>query len=205
MKKWTGNYRCWFGALALMLITGLLFGCGGGDGPTAPPPSSQASTPVSVGNDGTTTTAVTLTIPDGSGVIVIDPGTQMQDQTGAPVTGDLTLSVTTYTDKAKLPPGAADSINTLFIGVDITITNEQKKEVKKLGKPFKVKVKLPNTFTEGQSVEYFSFDGTNWVKEGTATVENGHKVELTLTHLSTWGVKEDKTTGTGSGGNGNNF
>ena len=72
---------------------------------------------------------------------------------------------------------------------DLVMTNG-KDNVVALSSPATVSLRLPESYTPGRSVDYYSFDIVlnSWTKEGTAKVTSDNWIDMKVTRPAQWGV-----------------
>lgn len=125
----------------------------------------------------------------------IDAGTLMTDASGKPITGALTLSTTSYGAGSAPPPSVnsrrtanGNALVSLGASIDLALSSGGL-SVKTITPPMRVTLTIPASYAApGTTVEYYSFDGSKWQKEGTATVNADGTVEMLVGHLSIWAV-----------------
>jgi photosystem II stability/assembly factor-like uncharacterized protein len=156
--------------------------------------SSLPANQVATGADGKTTTPLTVTTADGA-IVTLGTGTLLTDASGNPISGTLTVTASVMSTIAALPSGLATSKTTggaslaaLGNSIDITISAGAAM-VKKINPPMIVTLAIPASFAvPGTIVPYYSYNGTTWTPEGTATVKADGTVDILVGHLSVWAV-----------------
>lgn len=172
--------------------------CGSDTGSTQTAANTASASATST--NGSTVASVAVSTPDGSSTVTIPQGTTLYSDAAKTqaVSGSLTVTTTTILSASALPAAAQAGTlvgvaNTVFdkIGAvaDVTITNGSS-TAKAFGSPITVNLKLPAGYaTVGSSLDYYSFDSTGaWTKEGTATVKADNSIDMSVSHLSGWGV-----------------
>ena len=171
-----------------------------------------ASAPPVVAN-GTTTTVTTNASGQNASTIALNTpgaavnilaGTAMTDAAGNPVTGPLTMTATASTSVSSLPTAemsgrTADGRSLRSMGgfIDINISSASG-SVKRFATPITVNIALSTELAvPGVALEYFSFDGTRWNMEGTATVKADGTLDMKVSHLSIWAVAKFSSAPTG--------
>jgi uncharacterized delta-60 repeat protein len=152
-------------------------------------PANQVTT----GADGKTTVSVTVTASGAS--LTLGAGTLLTDAAGNPISGTLTVTASVVNSIAALPAMLVTSLSTdgkvlsaLGNSIDITISAGAS-IVKTINPAMTVNLTIPSTFAlSGALVSYYSFDGTTWHLEGTATVKPDGSVDMLVGHLSFWAV-----------------
>ncbi|MFA7403031.1 MAG: choice-of-anchor Q domain-containing protein [Pelobacteraceae bacterium] len=145
------------------------------------------------GPDGRTTVPISMAVSGAS--LSLAAGTLLTDASGNPISGTLTVTAAVMNSIASLPAGLAatptSTGGTLFsLGNSITITiSSGSTTVKHIAPPMTVNLAIPSTYANpGDSVSYYSFDGTTWTLEGTAIVKPDGTVDMLVGHLSVWAV-----------------
>ena len=157
--------------------------------------TTGASVQVITGSNGITTTPVRVQLSGAK--IDLPAGTQLKDAAGNPLAGALDLGVATRATKADLPVVAqmghltdGSSLKAIGASVDIVISSSAG-QVKTITPFMIVNLAVPPAFAApGTTIPYYSFDGTNWNLEGTATVKADGTVDITVTHLSLWAIAQ---------------
>jgi len=158
---------------------------------------------MSVDTGGRTTTAISTATSPGVKVQVAS-GTMLSDANGNPVSGTLSMTSTTTGSLAGLPSSAASghstdgsSLASLGASIDLNLSAGGA-AVKTISPAMTVTLPVPRTFAvPGTAVGYYSFDGTRWQSEGTATVKADGSVDMRVGHLSIWAVARFKQLPTG--------
>ena len=80
-------------------------------------------------------------------------------------------------------------VDSVVAVADIIMTNG-KEQVSALSSPVTVNLKLPATYTQGSTVDYYSFDIAlnSWTKEGVAKVKPDASIDMKVTRPAQWGV-----------------
>ncbi|MBI2354598.1 MAG: hypothetical protein HYV06_06145, partial [Deltaproteobacteria bacterium] len=165
------------------------------------------NTSVDTGTDGLIKVPVTVTSDDSQ--ISIAKETILLDDSNQPVSGPLTMASAMQT-LASLQSSPAfkaafegqdesgNSLVGLAASIDISLTagsGASARKVKKFSKAMKVKIRLTNTlsktYNDGDTADYYSFNGANWAFEDSATAyadNGGIYIDMSVPHLSLWGV-----------------
>jgi hypothetical protein len=145
------------------------------------------------GPDGRTTVPISVAVSGAS--LSLAAGTLLTDASGNPISGTLTVTAAVMNSIASLPAGLAatptSTGGTLFsLGNSINITiSSGSTTVKHISPSMTVNLAIPSTYANpGDSVSYYSFDGTTWTLEGTAIVKSDGTVDMLVGHLSVWAV-----------------
>ena len=149
---------------------------------------------MATGPDGKTIAPIVLATASGSQVS-ISAGTLLTDAAGNPVSGPLTMNSTFIGAISALPSGIASSgtsdgasLVSLAASIDLTFSAGGA-TVKNISPPMVVTLPVPAAFAApGTTVQYYSFDGTKWINEGSAVVKADGTVDILVGHLSIWAV-----------------
>jgi uncharacterized repeat protein (TIGR02543 family) len=155
------------------------------------------------GADGRTTAFISAT-PGAGTKVKMAQGVLLSDALGNPVSGNLSMSSTSYGSIAALPVEAiighttdGSSLVSLGAATDLAITGGGA-NVKTFSPSMRVTLSIPASFAApGTTVSYYSFNGTNWIPEGSAHVQSDGSVEMQVGHLSIWAVARFKQLPTG--------
>lgn len=191
MKSGTIRRILMASAAAVALVTA---GCGGGS--SSPSPDTPASATVTSDAAGKTTAPLTLTSSDGIATVTIPQGTVLYADTAGtqPVSGTVTVTVSAIQSTDELPADArtarlsgGGTLSSIGTVADLTIAGDST-TVQSFRAPITVNLKLPQGFAApGAELPYYSFDGTSWNPEGTASVKADGSLDMAVTHLSLWG------------------
>jgi hypothetical protein len=154
-----------------------------------PLPANQIFT----GVDGKTTIPITITTSGAT--VTIAAGTLLTDAEGIPISGTLTVAATVMSSTDALPSGAATAktsggtiLSAFGNSIDITISAGSVM-VKNISPAMIVNLAIPPAFAvPGTIVTYYSYNGTTWNPEGTATVKPDGTIDMPVGHLSVWAV-----------------
>ena len=175
--------------------------------------STATTTPVAnfptlqVFTDASGKTAAAINSPLGGAVFNIPAGTVLTDINGNPVTGMVKVNAGSTSDAAlfsqKHPAAnlardaAGNSLDTLGSMIDISLASISS-QVRTIAPFMTVSISVPSSFAgPGAVVKYFSYDGTRWNYENSATVKTNGTIDMQVTHLSLWAVATFKALPTG--------
>lgn len=157
--------------------------------------TTGSSGQVMTGSDGVTIDRVTFDLTGAK--IDLPAGTLLKDSIGTPLAGTLSISASAMATKNALPTAAqlghltdGSSLTAVGAAIDIAITGSGG-SVKSITPSMLVNLAVPSTFAApGATIPYYSFNGTSWNQEGTATVKTDGTVDMVVTHLSLWAVAQ---------------
>jgi|GEM_PF-1580057 len=144
--------------------------------------------------DGRTIAPIALPTTPGSQVNIA-AGTLLKDMSDNPVSGTLTVTSSSTNNLTALPSTAAtghatDGSSLVSLGASIDlIVSTTAATVKSISPPMTISLAVPASFAPpGTTVGYYSFDGTSWKSEGSATVKADNSIDMQVGHLSIWAV-----------------
>lgn len=185
---------------AVGLAGALLFagGCGS-DSSSTPSKSPVPATVISSGATSATTISLnsttSVTVP--ANTVFFDANNNVLSQVTS--SGEFSESASALPAAAQTPPSG----KALAAFIDLTLTASNGTVVKTPSKPITLTFDASG-IANGTVLSVYSFNGTTWNLESTATVTNG-QATISITHFSIWAAFKAAAatgTGTGTGGNG---
>lgn len=194
------------GAVGLAGSLLLMGGCG--DDSTPAQRANVPATPVAVTNGVAQGSSLTASTKSGTtlATVTIPAGTALTVN-GVPVTGtSVTAEATVSQSESALPAAARQSLpsnKNLAAFIDLTITGDNNQVVNGFNPA--ITVNLVTDYAAGTTLTIYSYNSTTgaWTSVGQAVVKADGSVDISVSHLSIWGVFKSATTGTGTGTGGN--